>query len=85
MGVSPFDTHPVWNLVKGTPGNAYSLTLKFRDLDGVYPDSAPFVVSFTAEQVHYPIRTVLLACGCLASGLFHLAHLLSSRHEQRFK
>ena len=56
VGVSPFDTHPIWNLVNGTPGNAYSLTLKFRDLNGIYPDSAPFVVSFTAEQVHYSIQ-----------------------------
>jgi hypothetical protein len=55
VGVSPFDTHPLWNLVNGLPGHAYSLTLKFRDLNGVYPDSAPFTVSFTAEQIHYPL------------------------------
>ena len=55
VGVSPFDTHPIWNLVTGTPGHSYSLTLKLRDLNGIYPDSAPFVVSFTAEQVHYPL------------------------------
>ncbi len=53
VGVSPFDTHPIWNLVNGTPGNAYALTLKLRDLNGVYADSDPFTVSFTAEPVHY--------------------------------
>ncbi len=55
VGVSPFDTHPIWNLVDGTPGHAYSLTLKFRDLNAIYPDSAPFVVSFTTEQIHYAL------------------------------
>lgn len=47
VGHSPFDTHPVWNLVNGTPGNSYSLTMKFHDLNGIYPDSAPFTVSFS--------------------------------------
>jgi hypothetical protein len=51
IGPAPFDTHPIWNIVIGTPGNAYSLTLKLRDLNGVYPDSAPFVLSFTPIQV----------------------------------
>jgi len=48
IGPPPFDTHPIWNLVAGIPGNSYSLTLKLRDLNGVYPDSAPFTLSFTA-------------------------------------
>jgi hypothetical protein len=48
VGQPPFDTHPVWNLVAGTSGNTYSLTLKMRDLNGIYPDSAPFTLSFTA-------------------------------------
>ena len=47
VGPSPFDTHPVWNIVNGTPGDAYSLTLKLHDVNGVYPDSAPFELSFT--------------------------------------
>jgi hypothetical protein len=51
IGPAPFDTHPIWNIVNGTPGSAYSLTLKLRDLNGVYPDSAPFVLSFTPIQV----------------------------------
>ncbi len=55
VGVSPFDTHPIWNLVNGTPGSAYSLTLKLHDLNGVYADTAPFVLSFTAVQIHYPL------------------------------
>lgn len=55
VGPSPFDTHPIWNLVNGTPGTAYSLTLKLHDLNGVYADTAPFVLSFTAVQIHYPL------------------------------
>jgi hypothetical protein len=47
IGPSPFDNHPVWNLVNGTPGNAYSLTMKLRDANSVYPDSTPFTLSFT--------------------------------------
>jgi hypothetical protein len=47
VGPSPFDTHPIWNIVNGTSGNTYSLTLKLRDLNSVYPDSEPFVLSFT--------------------------------------
>jgi hypothetical protein len=61
IGPAPFDTHPVWNLLVGTVGTAYSLTLKLLDLNGVYPDSAPFVLSFTPAQVppslgHYQIN-----------------------------
>ena len=51
IGPAPFDTHPIWNIVTGTAGNSYSLTLKLRDLNGVYPDSEPFVLSFTPIQV----------------------------------
>ena len=47
IGPPPFDTHPVWDLVSGTPGKAYSLTLKIHDFNGVYPDSDAFVMSFT--------------------------------------
>jgi hypothetical protein len=56
IGPAPFDTHPIWNLVNGTPGNAYSLTLKLHDLNGVYLESAPFVLSFTPVQVLYRIN-----------------------------
>ncbi len=49
VGVAPFDTHPVWNLPAGAPGGSYALTLKLRDLNGIYPESDPFVVSFTPE------------------------------------
>ena len=51
IGTAPFDTHPIWNIVSGAPGNAYSLTLKLRDLNGVYSDSDPFELSFTPLQV----------------------------------
>jgi hypothetical protein len=51
VGQAPFDTHPIWNIVNGTPGNVYSLTLKLHDLNGVYSDSAPFILSFTPLQV----------------------------------
>ncbi|MSU57424.1 MAG: hypothetical protein EXS35_04465 [Pedosphaera sp.] len=53
IGPAPFDTHPIWNIVNGTPGNAYSLTIKVRDVNGVYPESGPFVLSFTPVQVRY--------------------------------
>ena len=51
IGPPPFDSHPIWNLVNGTPGHAYSLTLKLHDVNGVYADSAPFVLSFTPLQI----------------------------------
>ncbi len=56
IGSAPFDTHPIWNIVAGTPGSAYSLTLKLRDVTGLYPESAPMVLSFTPTQVRYPIN-----------------------------
>jgi hypothetical protein len=46
IGPSPFDSHPVWNLVTGIRGNSYSLTMKLHDLNGIYPDSTPFTLSF---------------------------------------
>ena len=51
IGSAPFDAHPIWNVVNGTPRNSYSLTLKLRDLNGVYPDSEPFVLSFTPLEI----------------------------------
>jgi hypothetical protein len=56
IGVSPFDNHPIWNIVNGTPGNTYSLSLKLRDVNGIYSDSAPFVLSFTPVPVRYLIN-----------------------------
>ena len=47
IGHPIFDNHPIWNLVSGTPGNSYSLTIKFHDASGIYPDSDPVVLSFT--------------------------------------
>jgi len=56
IGSSPFDSHPIWNIVNGTPGDAYSLTLRLHDLNGVYPDSEPFELSFTPIHVRHPIN-----------------------------
>lgn len=50
VGQAPFDTHPIWNLVDGYYTNSYSLTLKLKDLNEIYPDSDPFVLNFTAEK-----------------------------------
>jgi len=47
IGVAPFDAHPLWNLLGGKSGESLSLTLRFRDLNGVYSDSDPFILSFT--------------------------------------
>jgi hypothetical protein len=35
--VPPFDTHPIWNIANGTPGNTYSVTLKLKDVNDIYP------------------------------------------------
>ena len=56
IGPPPFDTHPVWNIVTGTPGGVYSLTLKLHDVNGVYADSAPFALSFTPLVVSYVLH-----------------------------
>jgi hypothetical protein len=63
IGPSPFDTHPVWNLVDGVPGTAYSLTLKIRDLNGIYPDSDPFTLSFTAAAAPGPFELQISQTG----------------------
>lgn len=47
IGHPVFDTHPIWNLVSGVPGSNYSLTIKFHDATGIYPDTDPIVLSFT--------------------------------------
>jgi hypothetical protein len=55
IGIPPFDSHPVWDLVSGVPGRTYALTLKLHDLNGVYTDSTPIVLSFTPEP---PLLTI---------------------------
>jgi hypothetical protein len=47
IGPPAFDTHPIWNLLGGIPGIAYSLTLRLHDLNGIYQDSAPLILRFT--------------------------------------
>jgi hypothetical protein len=69
VGPSPFDTHPVWNLVDGVPGTAYSLTLKIRDLNGIYPDSDPFTLSFTAAAAPGPFELQISQAGPLRASL----------------
>jgi hypothetical protein len=50
IGASPFDNHPVWNIVSGTVGSTYSLRLKLQDVNGLYPDSTPFALRFTPME-----------------------------------
>ena len=59
IGQAPFDTHPVWNLVTWTSGPSYSLTLKIIDLNGIYTDSAPFTLSFTAAPSAGPYHLLI--------------------------
>lgn len=61
MGPSPFDSHPIWNIVNGIPGNSYSVTLKIRDTNGIYPDSNPFEVSFTPLLPEFRLDLTLLS------------------------
>lgn len=56
IGTAPFDAHPIWNIVSGTSGNSYALTLKLRDLNGVYSDGEPFVLSFTPIEMGYRLN-----------------------------
>lgn len=58
VGVAPFDTHPVWNLVDGTNDGSHSLSLKIRDLKGVYLESDAFELSFTPLS---PVRLEIAA------------------------
>jgi hypothetical protein len=57
VGPPLFDTHPIWNLLGGSPGTEYSLTLKLHDLNGIYPDSAPVILRFT--QAIAPVALAL--------------------------
>jgi hypothetical protein len=75
IGPAPFDTHPIWNIVNGTPGNAYSLILKLHDVNGIYPDSLPFTLSFTPVQILHRINLeqvdplhAVLSCTANATG-----------------
>jgi hypothetical protein len=68
VGIPVFDTHPIWNLVGGSPGVAYSLILKLHDVNGIYPDSAPVVLSFTPA-----VAPVALAIGQTASNVVTLS------------
>lgn len=61
IGSAPFDNHPIWNLVNGSFGSSYSLTLKMRDLNGIYADSDPFVLSFTPAAAPGPYQIHLAA------------------------
>lgn len=47
MGPPFFDTHPLFNLQIGIPGQSYSLTLRIHDVMGIYTDSEPFELTFT--------------------------------------
>jgi len=76
VGVAPFNTHPVWNLLGGRPGDWFSLTLRFRDLNGVYSDSGPFVLSFT------PLPPVLIISRA-TPGLSHFRGQGRGTHERK--
>jgi hypothetical protein len=47
IGAPVFDTHPMWNIIGGTPGNHYSLTLKLFDTSGIHSESEPLTLTFT--------------------------------------
>jgi len=57
MGTAPFDTHPFWNIVNGQPGRVYSLKLTVHDVNNLYADSLPFVLSFTPAPPVIAIAT----------------------------
>jgi hypothetical protein len=46
IGHPIFDTHPVWNITTGAPGNVYSVSITLHDLAGIYAD-VPLTLSFT--------------------------------------
>jgi len=54
IGPAPFDTHPIWDLVAWTPGRPFSLTLKIHDLNGIYTDSNPLILTFTPQSAPGP-------------------------------
>lgn len=47
IGPPAFDTHPLWDLVRGQIGVAYPLTLQIHDMNGIYTDSEAIVLNFT--------------------------------------
>jgi hypothetical protein len=63
VGPSPFDVHPIWNIVNGTPGNLYSLTVRFYDTNGFYADSDPLVLTFTPELPLGPFKIHIALAG----------------------
>lgn len=63
LGIAPFDTHPLWNLISGSPGQEYALTLKIHDLNGIHAESAPFAVSFTASPPPGPFELKVAPAG----------------------
>ena len=46
LGNPFFDSHPIWNVVNGTPGARYAIRLRLRDLTGRYHDSEIFSPTF---------------------------------------
>jgi hypothetical protein len=65
VGVPPFDTHPVWNILGGPAGAQYSVTLMVHDVNGVYANSAPVVVPFQAVPEPGAVRIVAAAAGTM--------------------
>ena len=55
IGPAFFDTHPIWDIVSGIPGQAYSLTLGIHDVNGIHADSEPLVLQFTPTP---PVLTI---------------------------
>lgn len=56
IGPSPFDTHPVWNIVSNGVGKVYSLTLELLDVNSVYTNSGPIVLSFISAPAEGPFE-----------------------------
>lgn len=55
MGPAAFDTHPLWNITNGIPGEIYSVTLKVIDVNGIYTESDPVPLFFTPDP---PVLTL---------------------------
>ena len=56
LGHPLFDSHPLWNITQGTPGQPLSLTLRLHDAAGLYTDSDEFTVSFTPSRISVGCR-----------------------------
>jgi hypothetical protein len=46
LGNPYFHHHPIWNITEPEIGKLYRLTFVLHDLTGMYPDSAPFTITF---------------------------------------